>query len=580
MSENKFIDRGARAIASEDLFVTRSPARVRLEDGLDPLSSHQAGGEELFKQNIQEGSRRHEQGDTDESRSRTAVEGAERDALPETQASDQKGLGGGRTLEDLPSRDANVAAVSRSAVRDDVDTPETDVVTPVHAGLQAPTSVSGLAGEDAHRPVADQAPRIDGQVEQPDASSIETDAGRVALTGAARLVAPSPQGGGSPVADPADPADPAEPAEPAEPKAEPIRGTYRGDTLSGGAGNDEILGLGGNDRIDAGDGDDIIYGGDGRDTLNGGAGDDLFIQNRGDDYDRLDGGAGHDTLLAGEDNDMLGLSGDFSAANRIETLDGGENGARIQGGWSSNRLDFSEVELKNIDSIHAGHGNDTLLGSSASDQLFGDEGNDLLIYRYQQGGDSFDGGAGHDTLMIEMQSAQLASNPNLAQAVAGVVQDIENNGEAVSVLLGLNATGIEGVDIRVDARPMAAEDILEKWGEKPVEGPSDEVDVATASLLPEDKDDKDDKDEGSSFRESDDPWEGQSDDSPEGWVEAVEATDNANTVGEGGWTDDVVSDGGLDDQAVAALEVAPDAGLMDDPTQGLDPSDVLENPML
>jgi hypothetical protein len=82
-----------------------------------------------------------------------------------------------------------------------------------------------------------------------------------------------------------------------------IRGTIRGDVLTGTPGPDVICGLGGddtiyglagNDRIEGGAGDDIIYGGQGKDTLVGGNGSDIFYSKDGT-RDVIDGGPGNDT---------------------------------------------------------------------------------------------------------------------------------------------------------------------------------------------------------------------------------------------------------------------------------------------
>jgi uncharacterized repeat protein (TIGR01451 family) len=73
-----------------------------------------------------------------------------------------------------------------------------------------------------------------------------------------------------------------------------IRGSDRGETLTGRPGPDVICGRGGNDTLRGLGGDDVLLGGDGHDILRGGAGNDV-----------LDGGAGADAFLAGAGNDVV-----------------------------------------------------------------------------------------------------------------------------------------------------------------------------------------------------------------------------------------------------------------------------------
>ncbi len=102
-----------------------------------------------------------------------------------------------------------------------------------------------------------------------------------------------------------------------------ISGGAGADTLSGGAGNDSILGGAGNDNLNGGSGDDILLGSDGNDKLYGYTGDDTLIGGAGNDS--LWGQAGADTFIYADgdgkdkiynfdDDDMLQISGDWTAA--------------------------------------------------------------------------------------------------------------------------------------------------------------------------------------------------------------------------------------------------------------------------
>ena len=66
-------------------------------------------------------------------------------------------------------------------------------------------------------------------------------------------------------------------------KKNKIRGTKRGDALTGFAGNDFVLGRGGDDIITTNEGDDKIKGGKGKDVITSGTGMDTVWGGKGDD---------------------------------------------------------------------------------------------------------------------------------------------------------------------------------------------------------------------------------------------------------------------------------------------------------
>ena len=76
------------------------------------------------------------------------------------------------------------------------------------------------------------------------------------------------------------------------------------DTLYGKDGNDYLEGNGGADKLYGNDGDDTLWGGIGNDTLTGGDGADTFIYN---------GGEGKDVIADFSDDDLLQITGDFTA---------------------------------------------------------------------------------------------------------------------------------------------------------------------------------------------------------------------------------------------------------------------------
>ena len=147
-----------------------------------------------------------------------------------------------------------------------------------------------------------------------------------------------------------------------------LTGTAAGDVLAGGALDDILRG---------GEGDDTLYGNDGADQLHGDAGNDSLFGGAGSD--RLEGGIGSD-ILVGEagDDELLGGAGNDILEDR--------SGNNILRGGAGD------------DQIHA--------GGSGNNQVFGEDGDDLLFIT---GGGSVDGGEGSDGFQVSLDSASTAT---------------------------------------------------------------------------------------------------------------------------------------------------------------------------
>lgn len=199
-----------------------------------------------------------------------------------------------------------------------------------------------------------------------------------------------------------------------------LTGTKGADTLIGTEGNDTIYGRQGFDDIDGRGGDDTLYGGDGKDLLEGGAGNDIL---KGDAWnDGLFGGEGNDFLGGGKGNDMLvGGNGDDTlvGAQGNDFLQGGKGADNMSGGGGNDTLvgadvftrdmnpqDFAKIRSggQAVDSDSTNQfafdnpgltGTDTDTG--AGDTLDGGAGNDTLILG---SGDAGTGGGGADTFML------------------------------------------------------------------------------------------------------------------------------------------------------------------------------------
>jgi len=174
-----------------------------------------------------------------------------------------------------------------------------------------------------------------------------------------------------------------------------IRGDDNINIIDGASGNDLLNGLGGddtlngnlgNDQIFGGDGNDIITGHEGNDGLVGDDGDDILYGNEGDDI--IFGGSGQDSLFGGEGDDTL------QAIQDLDILDGGAGFDTVSYTRLTEGLNVHLRSANNHTVVFADGTEytgfisiESIRGSSANDQFFGDRGDNF-----------FNGGLGDDTL--------------------------------------------------------------------------------------------------------------------------------------------------------------------------------------
>ena len=212
-----------------------------------------------------------------------------------------------------------------------------------------------------------------------------------------------------------------------------LRGGRDADLLDGGPGNDVVDGGEDGDTIQPPVDADVINGGPGADvlrlgpnndtiTLDGAANDGTAGQgaNVMSDVETIEGNEGADSLVGdANDNTFRGGPGADTLDGRAgpDTLEGGPDGDDLRGGADADRVSYAEdaaqvVTLNDLaddgaagerDNVHsdietvtAGPGNDTVIGSVAANTLDGGAGDDSLTGG--AGADTLLGGAGEDAI--------------------------------------------------------------------------------------------------------------------------------------------------------------------------------------
>jgi hypothetical protein len=188
-----------------------------------------------------------------------------------------------------------------------------------------------------------------------------------------------------------------------------IVGTRRADVIVARGGGDMIFGRGGADLICMGGGDDFVFAGGGDDRLGGARGLDVFFPGRGDDS--INGGKGGFDFVTYEGQN-IGVEADLAL--------GFING-------------HGADQIRNVEGIGGGEGNDTLRGDDGNNDLWGFGGNDVVsggdgndFMNSGAGDDQMDGGEGYD--FLDQLSAY--GGPSLGDDVfaeTGVTMDLSED---------------------------------------------------------------------------------------------------------------------------------------------------------
>jgi Ca2+-binding RTX toxin-like protein len=297
------------------------------------------------------------------------------------------------------------------------------------------------------------------------------------------------------------------------------------DVLSGGGGDDTLYGGGYFDELYGGVGNDTLYGGEGNDTLQGGPGADLMVGGDEDDPDpsgniadytdrsqpvqvSLDGivndgeegegdiiasdiygmygGFGSDVLIGNDNRNLIAGYNPQNSSPSGDTINGNGGDDLILPSRGDDLVDAGpgndQVLQKRVtqynsqaseedggrDTIRGGDGDDTLVGSGGLEntdgaQLFGDDGNDLLIR-----GQWVAGGKGNDRLYYGLVMSggpgddAIWGRPGVTESMYGgdgndEMQDYRFNGNYI--LDYENPQDIDFLDVR-DARSPNDQDLM------------------------------------------------------------------------------------------------------------------------
>ena len=180
--------------------------------------------------------------------------------------------------------------------------------------------------------------------------------------------------------------------------------------------NDNIIITGqGDSTIYGGLGVDFVTTGEGNDTIYGYAGNDFIRTGKGNDF--IDVGTGNNKVEGGDGSDTLSYDG------RTEDIPLNLSGATNVDGYFEVILSSGQTDqIRDIENIITGSGNDSIIGDSLVNNIQTGAGNDTIIG--YGGNDVLDGGAGNDTVSYSYVSG------------TGVVVDLTaNSGNA-----GINDT--------------------------------------------------------------------------------------------------------------------------------------------
>lgn len=239
-----------------------------------------------------------------------------------------------------------------------------------------------------------------------------------------------------------------------------LEGGAGNDVLIGGTGPDSLYGFAGNDTLIGEDGNDFLYGDTGFDQLSGGTGNDRLQGGTEDDI--LEGGDGNDSLDGGQGVDTYRFAtapvvGEFDLI--VEEDDG--NFFDLLNNSRSLTVDLNNSEAFAIDDrrtitrqggrfnkIYTGAGNDTIIGTDASEEFHAGAGDDFLDGR--GGDDKLEGYSGNDVILAGDGNDEIDAGTGNDEVRGGAGDDVIIAGFGDDLIFGEDGNdliyGIGGKD--------------------------------------------------------------------------------------------------------------------------------------
>ena len=198
-----------------------------------------------------------------------------------------------------------------------------------------------------------------------------------------------------------------------------VRGGTGNDAITTADGHSNVHAEAGNDTVTTGDGMDTVYGGDGHDRIDIGDGL-LNYVDAGDGDNAVTLNNGTDTLICGAGDDVV-------VSSVTVRTDGSTDG--INTGDGDDHVTFTTTLSQGPGfSVDTGGGNDTVIGSSDTDDVRGGGGDDSLVGN--GGADTIDGQGGNDTIRGGDGNDSLAVAGAGANSVDGGAGDDDIRGSA------------------------------------------------------------------------------------------------------------------------------------------------------
>jgi Ca2+-binding RTX toxin-like protein len=234
-------------------------------------------------------------------------------------------------------------------------------------------------------------------------------------------------------------------------------------TLNGSSGADTLIGSSGDDILSGKGGADIIQAGDGNDTI-------LINSNEVPTGETIDGGAGFDRLVVGNSNmhpgatisnmeelDLAsGVQSIFLASAQLADFDAithldGSGAAFSITAQNAGTYSLAGKTITGILTLNGSSGDDTLIGSSGDDILSGKggadiiqagDGNDTILIGSGEAapGESIDGGAGFDRLLVSDPNADLS-----AVTITGIEEIVLGSGVSAITLGSVLLADVEHI---------------------------------------------------------------------------------------------------------------------------------------